>query len=127
MICVHHIQRELKIICELDGLSNLCKVEYNNSFHAANCFTGLFLLPVLYRYGSPILDIKWHHTLNTERQKLITTDSHIVRIWDPETVRFTMHYANTIVRCTFSHLTVLQIVHTQKPSLILSLFPLIAI
>ncbi|KAK2654321.1 hypothetical protein Ddye_014177 [Dipteronia dyeriana] len=36
-------------------------------------------------YGSPILDIKWHHTLNTERQKLITTDHHIVRIWDPET------------------------------------------
>lgn len=36
-------------------------------------------------YGSPILDIKWHKTLNTEGTKLITTDKHVVRIWDPET------------------------------------------
>ncbi|KAA8517258.1 hypothetical protein F0562_017490 [Nyssa sinensis] len=36
-------------------------------------------------YGSPILNIKWHRTLNSERPKLITTDNHIVRIWDPET------------------------------------------
>ncbi|XP_050232794.1 uncharacterized protein LOC126681311 [Mercurialis annua] len=36
-------------------------------------------------YGSPILDIKWHRSLNSERDKLITTDSHVVRIWDPET------------------------------------------
>ncbi|CAN1238167.1 Nucleolar protein 10 [Linum grandiflorum] len=36
-------------------------------------------------YGSRILDIKWHHSLNSEGRKLITTDSHIVRIWDPET------------------------------------------
>ncbi|KAJ9153240.1 hypothetical protein P3X46_026704 [Hevea brasiliensis] len=36
-------------------------------------------------YGSPILDIKWHRTLNSERDMLITTDNHIVRIWDPET------------------------------------------
>ncbi|CAI0625382.1 unnamed protein product [Linum tenue] len=36
-------------------------------------------------YGSPILDIKWHSSLNSEGRKLITTDSHIVRIWDPET------------------------------------------
>ncbi|XP_059667403.1 uncharacterized protein LOC132312873 [Cornus florida] len=36
-------------------------------------------------YGSSILNIKWHRTLNSERPKLITTDSHIVRIWDPET------------------------------------------
>ncbi|GMH01582.1 hypothetical protein Nepgr_003421 [Nepenthes gracilis] len=36
-------------------------------------------------YGSAILDIKWHHSLNSERPKLITTDNHIVRIWDPET------------------------------------------
>ncbi|KAI3506234.1 hypothetical protein L1887_28590 [Cichorium endivia] len=36
-------------------------------------------------YGSPILNIKWHQTLNSERPKLITTDKHIVRIWDPET------------------------------------------
>ncbi|GAB2227918.1 hypothetical protein Droror1_Dr00009747 [Drosera rotundifolia] len=35
-------------------------------------------------YGSPILDIKWHQTLNSEKPKLITTDKHIVRIWDPE-------------------------------------------
>ncbi|KAM5548387.1 hypothetical protein ABKV19_000017 [Rosa sericea] len=36
-------------------------------------------------YGSPILDIKWHQTLNSERPKLITTDNHVVRIWDPDT------------------------------------------
>lgn len=36
-------------------------------------------------YGSPILRIKWHKSLNSERPKLITTDKHIVRIWDPET------------------------------------------
>ncbi|GMY19372.1 nucleolar protein 10 [Fagus crenata] len=36
-------------------------------------------------YGSPILDIKWHRTLNSEQPKLITSDKHVVRIWDPET------------------------------------------
>ncbi|KAL4644129.1 hypothetical protein ACB098_02G120800 [Castanea mollissima] len=36
-------------------------------------------------YGSPILDIKWHRTLNSEHPKLISTDNHVVRIWDPET------------------------------------------
>uniref|UniRef100_A0A803LNN5 Nucleolar protein 10-like N-terminal domain-containing protein n=1 Tax=Chenopodium quinoa TaxID=63459 RepID=A0A803LNN5_CHEQI len=36
-------------------------------------------------YGSPILDIKWHQTLNSEHPKIISTDNHIVRIWDPET------------------------------------------
>lgn len=44
-------------------------------------------LLLLCRYGSAILDIKWHRTLNSERQKLITTDKHVVRIWDPETVK----------------------------------------
>lgn len=36
-------------------------------------------------FDSPIVDIKWHQSINTERPKLITTDKHIVRIWDPET------------------------------------------
>ncbi|KAH6789030.1 embryo sac development arrest 7 [Perilla frutescens var. frutescens] len=36
-------------------------------------------------YGSPILNIKWQKTLNSEQSKLITTDKHIVRIWDPVT------------------------------------------
>lgn len=44
-------------------------------------------LSLLCRYGSPILDIRWHRTLNSEQPQLITTDSHVVRIWDPETVR----------------------------------------
>ncbi|CAN6484882.1 unnamed protein product [Victoria cruziana] len=35
-------------------------------------------------YGTSILDIKWHQTLNTGRPKMITTDKQIVRIWDPE-------------------------------------------
>lgn len=36
-------------------------------------------------YGSPILNIKWQRTLNSQKPKLITTDCKIVRIWDPET------------------------------------------
>ncbi|CAF2171592.1 unnamed protein product [Brassica rapa] len=36
-------------------------------------------------YESPILSIKWQRTLNTQEPKLITTDKHIVRIWDPNT------------------------------------------
>jgi ribosome biogenesis protein ENP2 len=36
-------------------------------------------------YESPILNIKWQRTLNTQQPKLITTDKHIVRIWDPNT------------------------------------------
>ncbi|KAM7272035.1 hypothetical protein ACFE04_031249 [Oxalis oulophora] len=36
-------------------------------------------------YGTPIIDIKWHRTLNSERPKLITTDNRIVRVWDPDT------------------------------------------
>uniref|UniRef100_A0A9I9DI69 Nucleolar protein 10 n=1 Tax=Cucumis melo TaxID=3656 RepID=A0A9I9DI69_CUCME len=38
-------------------------------------------------YDSPILDIKWHSTLNSEKPKMITTDKHIVRIWDPDTAK----------------------------------------
>ncbi|KAE8771961.1 Nucleolar protein 10 [Hordeum vulgare] len=34
-------------------------------------------------YGSPILNIKWHQTLNSTEPKLITADKHIVRVWDP--------------------------------------------
>ncbi|KAK9740742.1 hypothetical protein RND81_03G057200 [Saponaria officinalis] len=37
-------------------------------------------------YGSLILDIKWHRTLNSQQPKIVTTDKHIVRIWDPETM-----------------------------------------
>ncbi|KAK7362226.1 hypothetical protein VNO77_04334 [Canavalia gladiata] len=36
-------------------------------------------------YGSSILDIKWHHTLNYEKPMLITSGNHVDRIWDPET------------------------------------------
>ncbi|PKU84456.1 nucleolar protein 10 [Dendrobium catenatum] len=36
-------------------------------------------------YGRPILDIKWHQTLNSVDPKLISTDSHVVRVWDPNT------------------------------------------
>ncbi|XP_010524511.1 PREDICTED: nucleolar protein 10 [Tarenaya hassleriana] len=36
-------------------------------------------------YGSPILNIKWQKTLNSQQPKLITTDKHIVRVWDPNT------------------------------------------
>ncbi|CAL9782433.1 unnamed protein product [Musa acuminata subsp. burmannicoides] len=36
-------------------------------------------------YGSPILNIKWHQTLNSAEPKIISADSHIVRVWDPNT------------------------------------------
>ncbi|BAU02650.1 uncharacterized protein HKW66_Vig0121780 [Vigna angularis] len=36
-------------------------------------------------YDSSILDIKWHRTLNYEQPMLITSDNHVVRIWDPQT------------------------------------------
>lgn len=36
-------------------------------------------------YGRPILDIKWHQTLNSVDPKLISSDSHVVRVWDPNT------------------------------------------
>lgn len=41
---------------------------------------------ICFRYGSPILNIKWHQTLNSTEPKLITADKHIVRVWDPNTV-----------------------------------------
>ncbi|XP_058211613.1 uncharacterized protein LOC131323790 [Rhododendron vialii] len=34
-------------------------------------------------YGSPISNIKWHQTLNSERAKLITMDNKIVQRWRP--------------------------------------------
>eukprot|EP01018_Ginkgo_biloba_P008604 Gb_40390 [translate_table: standard] len=36
-------------------------------------------------YGSPIVDIKWHESLNATRPKIISADNRVVRIWDPET------------------------------------------
>ncbi|KAI3985397.1 hypothetical protein MKX01_033711 [Papaver californicum] len=44
-----------------------------------------WLLPIGFISAGMEADIKWHQTLNSEGTKLITTDSHIVRIWDPET------------------------------------------
>ena len=55
----------------------------------------------LIRYGSKILDIKWHQTLNSARPKMITADNHIVRIWDPETVRDFSFRNNPYFPCTF--------------------------
>ncbi|KAF3332315.1 nucleolar protein 10 [Carex littledalei] len=36
-------------------------------------------------YGEAISSIKWHQTLNSTEPKLISADSHVVRIWDPNT------------------------------------------
>ncbi|KAG0497332.1 hypothetical protein HPP92_002023 [Vanilla planifolia] len=36
-------------------------------------------------YGSPILSIKWHQTLNSADPILISADSHVVRVWQPNT------------------------------------------
>lgn len=36
-------------------------------------------------YGSPIMDIKWHESVSTAAKNLITSDSRIVRIWNPQT------------------------------------------
>jgi ribosome biogenesis protein ENP2 len=32
------------------------------------------------------MDIKWHESVSTASKNLITSDSHIVRIWNPQTV-----------------------------------------
>jgi ribosome biogenesis protein ENP2 len=37
-------------------------------------------------YGSPIVDIKWHESVSNASKHLVTADSHVVRIWDPQTV-----------------------------------------
>ncbi|XP_075110236.1 uncharacterized protein LOC107828340 [Nicotiana tabacum] len=73
-------------------------------------------------YGSPILNIKWHKTLNTERTKLITADSHIVRIWDPETgesmtsIEPTGGRINDLCAFTDSGLMLLALDSSQIPS-----------
>ncbi|MCO5549232.1 hypothetical protein L7F22_002699 [Adiantum nelumboides] len=36
-------------------------------------------------YGTPIVDIKWHESLSSTRKHIISADSHVVRIWDPDT------------------------------------------
>ncbi|MCO5576347.1 hypothetical protein L7F22_030156 [Adiantum nelumboides] len=36
------------------------------------------------RYGTPIVDIKWHESLSSTRKHIISADSHVVRIWDPD-------------------------------------------
>ncbi|KAK4724901.1 hypothetical protein R3W88_027680 [Solanum pinnatisectum] len=73
-------------------------------------------------YGSPILNIKWHKTLNTERTKLITADSHIVRVWDPETgegmtsIEPTGGRINDLCAFTGSGLMLLALDSSQIPS-----------
>ncbi|XP_017247710.1 uncharacterized protein LOC108218998 isoform X2 [Daucus carota subsp. sativus] len=73
-------------------------------------------------YGSPILNIKWHQTINSERSKLITTDKHIVRIWDPETgdgmtsIEPTAGNINDICVFDNSGLMLLALENTQIPS-----------
>lgn len=32
------------------------------------------------------MDIKWHESVSTAAKNLITSDSRIVRIWNPQTV-----------------------------------------
>ncbi|PHU05243.1 hypothetical protein BC332_26065 [Capsicum chinense] len=73
-------------------------------------------------YGSPILNIKWHKTLNTERTKLITADNHIVRVWDPETgegmtsIEPTGGRINDLCAFTGSGLMLLALDSSQIPS-----------
>ncbi|KAG5582726.1 hypothetical protein H5410_053353 [Solanum commersonii] len=73
-------------------------------------------------YGSPILNIKWHKTLNTKRTKLITADSHIVRVWDPETgegmtsIEPTGGRINDLCAFTGSGLMLLALDSSQIPS-----------
>ncbi len=32
------------------------------------------------------MDIKWHESVSNASKHLVTADSHVVRIWDPQTV-----------------------------------------
>ncbi|KAL2613245.1 hypothetical protein R1flu_024937 [Riccia fluitans] len=36
-------------------------------------------------YGCPIIDIKWHESLSSKSRHLITTDTRVMRIWEPQT------------------------------------------
>ena len=86
MICVHQILFELKITCK-SNFSNVSIFKRWYIFLATMITNSAFChLSVLCRYENPILDIKWHRTLNSAQPKLITTDNRIVRIWNPETV-----------------------------------------
>lgn len=89
MTCVHLILSELRISCESTCLAWLLCL-YSNGLNISLVETNFLLktLSLFCREGSPILDIKWHRTLNSEQPKLIATNKHAVRIWDHETVRF---------------------------------------
>jgi hypothetical protein len=88
MTCVHLILCELRISCESTCLAWLLCL-YSNGLNISLLETNFLLntLSLFYRDDSPILDIKWHRTLNSEQPKLIATSKHAVRICDPETVR----------------------------------------
>ncbi|KAH7387446.1 hypothetical protein KP509_16G023700 [Ceratopteris richardii] len=36
-------------------------------------------------YGMPIIDIKWHESLNSTGKHIISSDANVIRIWDSET------------------------------------------
>ncbi|BBN17361.1 ribosome biogenesis protein ENP2 [Marchantia polymorpha subsp. ruderalis] len=36
-------------------------------------------------YGAPIIDIKWHESVSSKSRHLITTDTRVMRIWEPQT------------------------------------------
>jgi hypothetical protein len=38
-------------------------------------------------YGCPIVDIKYHSSVSSAQRHIISTDTKIVKIWDPATVR----------------------------------------
>jgi hypothetical protein len=88
MTCVHLILCELRISCESTCLAWLLCL-YSNALDISLLETNFLLktLSLFCRNDSPILDIKWHRTLNSEQPKLIATNKNVVRIWDPETVR----------------------------------------
>uniref|UniRef100_A0A1D1XHZ7 Nucleolar protein 10 n=1 Tax=Anthurium amnicola TaxID=1678845 RepID=A0A1D1XHZ7_9ARAE len=38
-----------------------------------------------HKNDSPIVNLKWHQTVNSVKPKLISADTHVVNIWDPDT------------------------------------------
>lgn len=92
-LCVHYMYiHVIRLLTHASSLNEICM----------SCITvyediDWWSFSLLYRYGSPILNIKWHQTLNSAESKVISADKRIVRIWDPSTVRLILLERNKLL------------------------------
>lgn len=93
MTCVLLIRFELRITCKTlwTGFQLIFHLSIGRALSIFHIQTEYFC-----RYGSSIIDIKWHQTLNTTKPMLITSDKHIVRVWDPDTVSWLYYFFDIV-------------------------------